>query len=71
MTRAVLLALALTACGPRPDIGPLPADTGPAPTLLPQAQIDARIGANLTGVETQAALDARGAALRARAAALR
>ncbi|MCJ8138947.1 hypothetical protein [Falsirhodobacter halotolerans] len=71
MRGALILALALAACGPRPDIGPLPADDGPAPTLLPQAQIDARIGDNLTDVQTQTDLDARGAALRARAAALR
>lgn len=67
---AILLLVLLAACDARPDI-PLAPDTGPAPTLLPQEQIDARIGANLTDPSTQTALQARAAALKARAAGLR
>ncbi|WP_128254486.1 hypothetical protein [Falsirhodobacter deserti] len=68
--KAIALLLLLAACGPRPDI-PAPTDEGPAPVLLPQEKIDARIGKNLTGPETASDLDARAAALRARAAQLR
>lgn len=63
--------LVLAACGPAPDLGPVPKSDGPAPVLLPQAEIEARMGRAATGPETADALDARGAALRARAAALR
>ncbi|MDB6455155.1 hypothetical protein [Falsirhodobacter sp. 20TX0035] len=63
--------LLLAACAPRPDVGPLPPGATAPPVLLPQAEIDARIGRNLTGPSTEDDLDARAAALRARAAALR
>lgn len=70
MKWAVILVL-LAACAPRPDVGPLLIDTATVPALLPQDQIDARIGDNLTGPSTQTALQARAAALKARAAGLR
>lgn len=63
--------LLLAACAPRPDVGPLPPAAAAPPVLLPQAEINARIGKNLTGPSTEGSLDARAAALRARAAALR
>jgi len=67
---AIPFLMLLAACDPRPDIPPA-SDTGPAPSLLPQEQIDARIGGNLTDPSTQTALQARAAALKARAAGLR
>lgn len=69
--RALVLLLALAACAARPEVGPLRADDGPAPVLLPQAEIDARLGTDLSGPATQEGLEARADALRARAAALR
>lgn len=63
--------LLLAACAPRPEVGPLPPAAAAPPVLLPQAEIDTRIGRNLTGTATEGGLDARAAALRARAAALR
>ncbi|WP_045391221.1 hypothetical protein [Falsirhodobacter sp. alg1] len=69
--KPLLLLLALSACTVRPDIGPIEADDGPAPVLLTRDAIAARTGNDLTDVETQESLRAKGAALRARADALR
>ncbi|QUS34871.1 hypothetical protein [Falsirhodobacter algicola] len=67
----VLVFLLLAGCAPRPDIGPLPVDDAPAPVLLPQEEIAARIAATPAGPAVEDDLNARAAALRARAGNLR
>ena len=69
MKRLVLI-LALAGCEPAPDLGPV-ADSGPAPAQLPLDEVNARAGTARSDAATAASLDARGEALRARAAALR
>ncbi len=68
--KRLALVLLLAACDAPPDVGPIATD-GPAPQLAPLDQLNAQAGAARSGPETAQSLDARGAALRARAAALR
>ncbi len=70
MPRALPILFVLAACaGPDlPDLGRPP--PGPAPALAPVAELRAAAGADLIAPADDAALAARAAALRARAARL-
>lgn len=70
---ALAAALLLAGCGARPDFGP---DDGAAaragyPAILPLGPLLAQAGGGVITPDFTAAIEARGAALRARAAALR
>lgn len=70
---ALGLALALSACAAFPEVdrAGAPYDRAQPPRLLPTATVLAAEGADLSGPDTNAALLARAAALRARADGLR
>ncbi|WP_136683844.1 hypothetical protein [Falsirhodobacter xinxiangensis] len=68
--KRLALILLLAGCDAPPDIGAVDS-SGPDPVLLPLDQLNARAGGDLSGPQTASDLDARAAALRARAAALR
>ncbi|MDH2325484.1 hypothetical protein QCN27_01245 [Cereibacter sp. SYSU M97828] len=68
--KRIALILLLAGCDAPPDIGPVDG-SGPDPVLLPLDHLNAQAGSAISGPETAQTLDARAAALRARAAALR
>lgn len=68
--KRLFLILLLAGCDAPPDIGPVDG-SGPDPVLLPLNQLNVRAGSAISGPDTAQNLDARAAALRARAAALR
>jgi hypothetical protein len=73
MRPALALLLAFAACAEIPDLGPAndAAAAAPWPRLVPLEPVLAEAAAITISDETATGLDARGAALRARAARLR
>ncbi len=69
-TAPALLLLALSACADMPDLPPRPVLAGAAPVILPTDEVLAAVQGDLGAEESGAALAARAAALRARAAGM-